>query len=149
MTENTDKTQPDHYSDLLGMNLWELVKPLRFIEGNILKYIWRARLKNGVDATEDYAKALAYLEKLDPARLVILPKDYFQQVPFIDLIGIMNGWAYPKPQIGRAKSACLFYFFQMLAMNCGLASPEFITVKDSYEYLKKALKYAKEHPSTY
>lgn len=146
---DTNATEPDHYADLLGMNLWELVKPLRFIEGNVLKYIWRARLKEGVDATEDYAKALAYLEKLDPARLVILPKDYFQQVPFMELIGIMHGWAYPKPKLGKVKSACLFYFFQMLAMNSGLTSPELITGKDSYEYLKKALHYAKDHPTTH
>lgn len=142
----TNATEPDHYADLLGMNLWELVKHLRFIEGNILKYIWRASLKGGLDATEDYSKALAYLEKLDTTRLVTLPKDYFQQVPFPELISIMHGWAYPKPQLGRSKSACLFYFFQMLAMNSGLTSPELITGKDSYEYLKKALKYAKDHP---
>lgn len=146
---DTNATEPDHYADLLGMNLWELVKPLRFIEGNILKYIWRAGLKDGVDATEDYSKALAYLEKLDLPRLVILPKDYFQQVPFRELIGVMHGWAYPKPKLGKVKSACLFYFFQMLAMNGGLASPELITGKDSYEYLKKALHYAKDHPSTH
>ena len=146
MTES-NPTEPDHYADLLGMNLWELVRPLGFIEGNILKYIWRARLKEGVDAEEDYEKALAYLEKLDPTRLIILPKDYFQQVPFMELIGIMHGWAYPKPKLGKVKSACLFYFFQMLAMNSGLTSPELITGKDSYEYLKKALHYAKDHTS--
>lgn len=146
---DTNATEPDHYADLLGMNLWELVKLLRFIEGNILKYIWRAGLKEGVDSTEDYSKALAYLEKLDTTRLVILPKDYFQQVPFMELIGIMHGWAYPKPKLGKVKSACLFYFFQMLAMNSGLTSPELITGKDSYEYLKKALHYAKDHPSTH
>lgn len=144
---DTNATEPDHYADLLGMNLWELVKPLRFIEGNILKYIWRARLKEGVDATEDYSKALAYLEKLDLTRLVILPKDYFQQVPFMELIGIMHGWAYPKPKLGKVKSTCLFYFFQMLAMNSGLTSQELITCKDSYEYLQKALHYAKDHTS--
>lgn len=146
---DTNATEPDHYQDLLGMNLWELVKLLRFIEGNILKYIWRAGLKEGVDSTEDYSKALAYLEKLDTTRVVILPKDYFQQVPFMDLIGIMHGWAYPKPKLGKVKSACLFYFFQMLAMNSGLTSPELITGKDSYEYLKKALHYAKDRPSAH
>lgn len=146
---DTNATEPDHYADLLGVNLWELVKPLRFIEGNILKYIWRAGLKEGVDSTEDYSKALAYLEKLDLTRLVILPKDYFQQVPFMELIGTMHGWAYPKPRLGKVKSACLFYFFQMLAMNSGLASQELITGKDSYEYLQKALHYAKDHPSTH
>jgi hypothetical protein len=146
---DTNATEPDHYADLLGMNLWELVKPLRFIEGNILKYIWRAGLKEGVDATEDYSKALAYLEKLDTTRLVILPKDYFQQIPFMELIGIMHGWTYTKPKLGKVKSACLFYFFQMLAMNSGLTSPELITGKDSYEYLKKALHYAIDHPSTH
>lgn len=146
---DTNTIEPDHYADLLGMNLWEFVKPLRFIEGNILKYIWRAGLKEGVSAKEDYAKALAYLEKLDPTRLVVLPKDYFQQVPFMELIGSMHGWTYLKPQLGCAKATCLFYFFQMLAMNSGLTSPELITGKDSYEYLKKALQYAKEHPSTH
>lgn len=144
---DTNATEPDHYNDIMGMNLWEMVSHLGFIEGNILKYIWRARLKEGVDATEDYAKALAYLEKLDPLRLVVLPKDYFQQVPFTELIGIMHGWAYPKPKLGKAKTACLFYFFQMLAMNSGLTSQELITCKDSYEYLKKALHYAKDHHS--
>ena len=146
MTEH-NPTEPDHYNDIMRMNLWELVKPLGFIEGNILKYIWRARLKEGVDATEDYEKALAYLENLGPTRLAILPKDYFQQVPFRELIGIMHGWAYPKPKLGKVKSACLFYFFQMLAMDSGLTSPELITGKDSYEYLKKALNYAIDHTS--
>lgn len=144
---DTNATEPDHYADLLGMNLWELVKPLRFIEGNVLKYIWRAGLKDGVDALEDYSKALAYLEKLNPTRLVTLPKGYFQQVPFMELIGIMHGWAYPKSKIGKVKSTCLFYFFQMLAMNSGLTSQELITGKDSYEYLQKALHYAKDHTS--
>ncbi len=144
---DTNATEPDHYADLLGMNLWELIKLLRFIEGNILKYIWRAGLKEGVDSTEDYSKALAYLEKLDPTRLIHLPKDYFQQIPFMELIGIMHGWTYPKPKLGKVKSACLFYFFQMLAMNSGLTSPELLTGKDSYEYLQKALHYAKDHTS--
>ena len=144
---DTNPTEPDHYADLLGMNLWELVRPLRFIEGNILKYIWRAGLKEGVDAAEDYSKALAYLEKLDTTRLATLPKDYFQQIPFMELIVIMHGWAYHKLKLGSVKSTCLFYFFQMLAMNSGMVSPELITGKDSYEYLKKALHYAKDHTS--
>ena len=57
MTE-TNAIEPDHYADLLGMNLWDMVSHLGFIEGNILKYIWRAGLKEGVPAQEDYAKAL-------------------------------------------------------------------------------------------
>lgn len=148
MNEN-NATEPDHYADLLGMNLWELVKPLRFIEGNVLKYIWRARLKNGVPATEDYAKALTYLEKLDTTRTLILPQSYFKQIPFTELIASMHGWAYPNHQLGRAKSACLFYFFQMLAMKSGFCSPELVTEKDCYECLKKSLQHAKEHPSTH
>lgn len=146
---DTNATEPDHYADLLGMNLWELVKPLRFIEGNILKYIWRAGLKDGVPAVEDYSKALTYLKELEKTRTVPVPARYFDKIPLGELTARMHGWTYPSPTLGRAKSTCLFYFFQMLAINSGLSAPELKESKDSYEYLKKALHYVIEHPSTH
>jgi hypothetical protein len=37
---------------------------MRFVEGNIVKYIVRAGRKKGTDAVTDYSKALHYLQKL-------------------------------------------------------------------------------------
>ena len=111
MTEN-NATEPDHYADLLGMNLWELVKHLRFIEGNILKYIWRAGLKEGVPAKEDYAKALAYLNTVDPKEHLPISKDFFLKVPLQTLLSTAYGWELNG--IGDTKASMLYHFFHLL-----------------------------------
>lgn len=109
---DTNAIEPDHYADLLGMNLWELVKPLRFIEGNILKYIWRAGYKDDVSAKEDYAKALTYLDKVDPKEYLAISKDFFLKVPLQTLLSIAYGWELNK--IGDVKASMLYHFFHLL-----------------------------------
>lgn len=65
MTE--DKTNPSYYKCLakcrcgLNIELIDIVKQLGFIEGNIVKYIWRYKQKNG---REDLLKARWLLTKL-------------------------------------------------------------------------------------
>lgn len=108
----TNATEPDHYADLLGMSLWELVKQLRFIEGNILKYIWRAGLKEGVPAKEDYAKALTYLDKVDPKEHLDISKDFFLKVPLQTLLSTAYGWELNK--ISDTKALMLYHFFYLL-----------------------------------
>lgn len=111
MTEH-NPTEPDHYADLLGMNLWELVRPLGFIEGNILKYIWRAGLKDGVSSKEDYAKALTYLDRVDPKEHLAISKDFFLKVPLQKLLSIAYGWEPFK--LGDTKALTLYHFFHLL-----------------------------------
>lgn len=111
MTEN-NAIEPGHYADLLGMNLWELVKHLRFIEGNILKYIWRAGLKEGVSSKEDYAKALTYLEKLDPKEYLPISKEFFLKIPLQTLLSVAYGWE--LNEIGDTKALMLYHFFHLL-----------------------------------
>lgn len=132
-----DKTQPDHYADLIGMNLWELVKPLPFIEGNILKYIWRAGLKEDVPAVEDYAKALTYLDKVDEATSLDISNTYFEDLPYKDLIETMHGWD-GDPQM-KEKSACLFYFFGWVQKRRYSGSSPVSKQKLYYGFLHKAL----------
>lgn len=107
-----DKTQPDHYNDIMGMNLWDRVTKLPFIEGNILKYIWRAGLKEGVPAVEDYAKALTYLEKLDPKEYLPISKDFFLKIPLQTLLSTAYGWE--LNEIGDIKASMLYHFFHLL-----------------------------------
>lgn len=111
MTE-TNATELDHYADMLGMNLWELVKPLSFIEGNVLKYIWRAGLKEGVSAKEDYAKALTYLAKVDPKERLAISKDFFLKIPLQTLLSTAYGWELNK--VNDTKASMLYHFFHLL-----------------------------------
>lgn len=111
MTE-TNATEPDHYADILGMNLWELVKPLSFIEGNVLKYIWRAGLKEGVSAKEDYAKALTYLANVDPKERLAISKDFFLKIPLQTLLSTAYGWELNK--VDDTKASMLYHFFHLL-----------------------------------
>ena len=105
-------TAPAHYADLLGMNLWELVKPLRFIEGNVLKYIWRAGLKEGVSAKVDYAKALTYLDEVDPEEYLAISKDFFLKVPLQTLLSTAYGWELNN--VNDTKASMLYHFFHLL-----------------------------------
>lgn len=109
----TNPTEPDHYADILGMNLWELVKPLSFIEGNVLKYIWRAGLKEGVSAKEDYAKALKYLSRVNYAEELQLPVDFFDDVPMDALSDIAIG-AKNSQELSANKASMLYHFLSLL-----------------------------------
>lgn len=109
---DTNATEPDHYADMLGMNLWELVKPLSFIEGNVLKYIWRAGLKEGVSAKDDYAKALTYLAKVDPKKRLAISKDFFLKIPLQTLLSTAYGWELDK--VNDTKASMLYHFFHLL-----------------------------------
>lgn len=109
---DTNTIEPEHYVDLLGMDLWELVKHLRFIEGNVLKYIWRAGLKDGVSAKEDYAKALTYLDKVDPKEHLPISKDFFLKIPLQTLLSTAYGWE--LNEIGDTKASMLYHFFHLL-----------------------------------
>lgn len=58
------------------------VSPLPFAEGNVLKNIWRAGMKGGVPAPEDYAKALYYLQMMLPEETLSIPSEYLYDIPF-------------------------------------------------------------------
>lgn len=60
-------THPDHYTQT-GMECIEAIKGMLgvtgfqdYMRGNIIKYLWRYRDKNGI---EDLEKASVYLERL-------------------------------------------------------------------------------------
>lgn len=109
---DTNATEPDHYNDIMGMNLWEMVSHLGFIEGNILKYIWRAGLKEGVPAQEDYAKALTYLDRVKPEESLAISKYFFLEIPFTTLLSVAYCWEMHK--IGFTKALMLHHFFHLL-----------------------------------
>ena len=111
MTE-TNTTEPDHYNDIMGMNLWEMVSHLGFIEGNILKYIWRAGLKEGVPAQEDYAKALTYLDRVKPKEYLPISKEFFLKIPLQTLLSTAYGWE--LNEIGDTKASMLYHLFHLL-----------------------------------
>lgn len=55
-------TSPAHYTGHpSGIECIQVVEHLPFLEGNIIKYLWRWRDKNG---TEDLLKARWYLDRL-------------------------------------------------------------------------------------
>ena len=58
------KYNPDHYKQ--GIECWDYITShnLGYLEGNIIKYITRAGLKDGERDIDDLMKALAYLKKL-------------------------------------------------------------------------------------
>lgn len=109
---DTNATEPDHYNDIMGMNLWEMVSHLGFIEGNILKYIWRAGLKEGVPVQEDYAKALTYLDRVKPKESLAISKYFFLEIPFTALLSVAYCWEMHK--IGYTKALMLHHFFHLL-----------------------------------
>lgn len=58
---NPKINQPDHYTQGIEVRDFIVSHNLDFVRGNIIKYVVRAPLKNGL---EDYLKALNYLEYL-------------------------------------------------------------------------------------
>jgi len=55
--------KPERYNKRGQLECWDVIldQEMNFLEGNILKYLWRYKEKNGV---EDLKKAKVYLEKL-------------------------------------------------------------------------------------
>ena len=60
----SSKYSPDHYKN--GIETWDYIVShnLGYLEGNIIKYITRAGLKDGESTLDDLLKAKAYLTKL-------------------------------------------------------------------------------------
>ena len=60
----SSKYSPDHYK--AGIETWDYIisHNLGYLEGNIIKYITRAGLKDGESTLDDLLKAKAYLTKL-------------------------------------------------------------------------------------
>lgn len=64
--ENLDVEQiekPKRYNKRGNLECWDVIidQEMNFLEGNIIKYVWRYKEKNGV---EDLKKAMVYLNKL-------------------------------------------------------------------------------------
>ena len=61
INKQDDRTKPGYYNK--GIATWDytISHDMRFLEGNIIKYVTRYRQKNGL---EDLEKAMAYLTKL-------------------------------------------------------------------------------------
>ena len=58
-----DVLNPSHYkSHLSGIECIEITQHMGFLDGNALKYLWRAGLK--ADKVQDLKKAIWYIEKL-------------------------------------------------------------------------------------
>ena len=58
-----DIKKPVRYNKKGKLECWDVIldQEMDFLEGNVLKYLWRYKEKNGV---EDLKKAKVYLEKL-------------------------------------------------------------------------------------
>ena len=63
LTSVEEITKPERYNKKGKLECWDVIldQEMDFLEGNILKYLWRHRKKNGV---EDLKKARVYLDKL-------------------------------------------------------------------------------------
>lgn len=55
--------KPTRYNKRGKLECWDVIidQEMNFLEGNVLKYLWRYREKNGI---EDLKKARVYLDKL-------------------------------------------------------------------------------------
>lgn len=55
--------KPERYNKRGKLECWDVIldQEMNFLEGNIIKYVWRYKEKNGV---EDLKKAKVYLDKL-------------------------------------------------------------------------------------
>lgn len=63
ITTQEEIKKPTRYNKKGKLECWDVVidQEMNFLEGNILKYVWRYKEKNGV---EDLKKARVYLDKL-------------------------------------------------------------------------------------
>lgn len=61
--EKEEITKPERYNKKGKLECWDVIldQEMDFLEGNIVKYVWRYKEKNGV---EDLKKARVYLDKL-------------------------------------------------------------------------------------
>jgi len=56
-----DKINPKHYtSHPSGIECIQITEHMGFVLGNVIKYVWRADMKNGI---EDLKKARWYLDR--------------------------------------------------------------------------------------
>ena len=60
----SEKTSPKHYQLPNGFQVIDLTKNLGFCEGNVVKYVSRAGLKDGESRLDDLKKAQYYLNLL-------------------------------------------------------------------------------------
>jgi hypothetical protein len=63
MSKQEEIKKPTRYNKRGKLECWDVIldQEMDFLEGNILKYLWRYKEKNGV---EDLKKAKVYLDKL-------------------------------------------------------------------------------------
>jgi hypothetical protein len=63
LTSVEEITKPERYNKKGKLECWDVIldQEMDFLEGNILKYVWRYKEKNGV---ADLKKARVYLDKL-------------------------------------------------------------------------------------
>ena len=64
LTSTSEEVEkPKRYNKVGKLECWDVIidQEMNFLEGNIIKYVWRYKEKNGV---EDLKKAKVYLEKL-------------------------------------------------------------------------------------
>lgn len=128
---------PETCPDILGMDFWKIVKPLPFTEGNVLKRIWQAGTKDGVPASEDYTKALAYLKQIDHEQDLQLPDGYFDDVPLEYLRRVEHGRGTILE--AREKLSMLHHFFNMLLYRNLTEAHAKYPRKHHYEALQQEL----------
>jgi hypothetical protein len=64
MTEHDPVNHPAHYTGHpSGVECITITEHYDFLIGNVLKYVWRAGLKDGTAKAEDLAKARWYLDR--------------------------------------------------------------------------------------
>jgi hypothetical protein len=61
MKHTKDKINPEHYTQGIECIDYITSKNMNFLEGNVVKYVTRYRMKNGL---EDLEKAKWYLDRL-------------------------------------------------------------------------------------
>lgn len=72
MNEYDESTRrPSYYVSNSGVECWDVIKDLLgnaglkgFYIGNVVKYMFRAGLKDGESAVSDYEKAAVYVQRL-------------------------------------------------------------------------------------
>lgn len=69
---------PKHYvSHPSGIECVQITEHMGFCLGNVVKYVWRADLKNGI---EDLKKAKYYLEREIAKRMAAMPPVYTEEM---------------------------------------------------------------------
>ena len=60
----------------------------------------------------DYAKALTYLDEVDPEEYLAISKDFFLKVPLQTLLSTAYGWELNN--VNDTKASMLYHFFHLL-----------------------------------